>query len=105
MEQQRPTARARHQKDVDRPLISDEHWEKAVAELGLTRRQTEVVLLVLQAKRDKAIAAELGLGISTVRMHLRYAFAILGIKDRMELPLRVFPLLCRKCGSARQSAR
>lgn len=82
-----------------------EDWTRAVAELGLTPRQTEVVRLVLQAKRDKQIATELGLGISTVRMHLRYAFAQLGISDRMELPLLVVPLLCRKCSIARRVAQ
>lgn len=87
------------------PPPTPEDWARAVAELELTPRQTQVVRLVLQAKRDKQIAAELGLGISTVRMHLRYAFAQLGISDRMELPLKVIPLLCRGCGRARQSGR
>ena len=100
---QKQTAAKTRRSTTVMPPPTPEDWTRAVAELGLTPRQTEVVQLVLQAKRDKQIAAELGLGISTVRMHLRYAFAQLGISDRMELPLRVIPLLCRRCSSAQQS--
>ena len=104
MLQKQTAAKTRHSTTAMPPPPTAEDWTRAVAELGLTPRQTEVVRLVLQAKRDKQIAAELGLGISTVRMHLRYAFAQLGISDRMELHLRVIPLLCGRCSSARQSA-
>ncbi len=74
-------------------VMSEEQWAVLSRKLGLTRRQSQVVHLALQAKRDKQIAAELGLRLPTVRMHLRYAYQHLGVSDRLELAVLVFARL------------
>lgn len=74
-------------------ILNTEKWSAVAKELRLTPRQADVVRLVLQAKQNKEIAATLGLQTSTVRMHLRYTFVRLGVTDRMELALRILPLL------------
>lgn len=79
------------------PLISGGKWTELARELELTPRQADIVQLLLAAKKDKQIATELGLSITTVRMHLRHIFARLHVADRMELALRVFQLLCEHC--------
>lgn len=81
-------------------LLESNAWKQLVRELHLTQRQADVVRLVLCAKRDKEIAAALGVGIPTVRMHLRYAFAVLGVSDRMELATLLIPLLCQRVEAA-----
>ena len=78
-------------------FLSADCWALAAKELCLTPRQAEIVYQVLQAKKDKEIAAELGLGVSTVRMHLRHIFNKLNITDRMELAVLVFQHVCRRC--------
>jgi len=79
------------------PKLTDETWTTVANQLRLTPRQAEIVFLVLQAKADKEIAAALGLGVSTVRMHLRHVFSQLDISDRMELALMVFHATCQQC--------
>jgi DNA-binding NarL/FixJ family response regulator len=73
--------------------MTPEEWRTIAEELRLSPRQAEVVGLVLRGMRDKQIAAELGLSLPTVRMHLRHVFGRLGVADRMELALRVFAMI------------
>lgn len=82
-------------------LLTLEQLSEMVNELHLTRRQSEIVLLVLQAKRDKEIAITLGLQVSTVRMHLRYVYHRLGIRERMELFIVAFGRYCQKCSHSK----
>ena len=86
-------------------IVSPAQWKTLAHELHLTPRQAEIVYLVLQAKRDKEIADELGLGISTVRMHLRYVFNQLNISDRMELALLVFHRVWLKGDNASRQSK
>lgn len=76
--------------DLSRPLVPAVRWPDVARALQLSPRQSEVVQLVVQARKDKQIAALLKMSAPTVRMHLRHAFARLGVEDRMELALLVF---------------
>ena len=78
------------------PLGSDE-WTEALASLGLSPRQVKIVELVILGKKDKQIAASLGLKRSTIRTHLRRIFTHLEVADRMELALRIFASVCERC--------
>lgn len=53
----------------------------------LTKRESEIVALVKQAKSNKDIADILGLSNGTVRNHLKSIFIKLKLKSRMELML------------------
>lgn len=55
------------------------------AELGLSLREAEVTLLVLEGKRNKEIAEALFISENTVKTHLSRVFAKAGIKARSEL--------------------
>jgi len=79
------------------PILNDQTWPRVAKKLCLTPRQAEIVYLVLQAKKDKEVAAALDLGVSTVRMHLRYVYNQMGITDRVELALAVFHAVCQEC--------
>lgn len=53
-----------------------------------TVRELEIIALVKQAKSNKQIAEELGVGIGTVISHLRNIFIKLKIKSRAELIIK-----------------
>jgi len=61
-----------------------------VETLQLAPQQARIVELILRGLRDKQIAAELGLGVPTVRTYLKRVFVRVGVQDRVELVLRVF---------------
>lgn len=88
----------RTSKELDRftspagALLSQEEWRSVAKVLGLTARQSQIAERILQAKKDKQIASELGVGISTIRMHIRHMYARLNVHDRMELVLRIFAI-------------
>jgi len=50
--------------------------------LGLSRRESEVLLCVAQGKTNAGIGASLGLSRFTVRKHLEHIFQKLGVKTR-----------------------
>jgi DNA-binding CsgD family transcriptional regulator len=56
----------------------------ALALLGLTQRETEVLALIIKGKDNKAIAAQLSVNISTIRKHLENIYAKFGVKSRTE---------------------
>ncbi len=84
------------------PLNSDE-WDDVVRSLELSPQQAKIVELVLLGKKDKQIAASLGLKRSTIRTHLRRIFIHLQVADRMELALRVFTAACKRCKRKKKS--
>ena len=49
---------------------------------GLTKRETEVLRLVAEGKRNKEIAEAMGIHEWTVHSHIRSTFAKLGVRDR-----------------------
>lgn len=70
-------------------------WAAVVVELKLSPQLARVVELLLLAKRDKQIAAELGVSKPTVRTYLSRIFIQLGAADRAEVVLRVFAVASR----------
>jgi len=83
------TPAAGHEWVVPR-LLDAEECDRAARALDLPPQQARIVSLILQGKRDKQIAAAMGLQRPTVRTHLARIFSRLGVADRMELVLRVF---------------
>lgn len=60
--------------------------------LRLAPQQARILDLILQGMRDKQIAAEMGLGVPTVRTYLHRIFVRANVQDRVELILRVFAI-------------
>jgi DNA-binding CsgD family transcriptional regulator len=56
----------------------------ALALLGLSQRETEVLALVIQGKDNKAIASQLSVSPSTIRKHLEHIYAKWEAKSRTE---------------------
>lgn len=60
------------------------------ADLGLTRREFEVLGLVVQGKCNKEIARKLRIEEQTVKNHIRPIFLKFGVARRTELLIKVF---------------
>lgn len=79
---------------------------QALHAAGLTRRESEVVLLLALGRSNHHIAAELGISYRTVGKHLEHAFPKLGVADRSSAAGRVWELSGAANGSgvAREAA-
>lgn len=64
-------------------------WAVTPDELGLTRRQGEILEMVLKGQPNKRIALNLGLSESTVKEHLTAILAKLGVRTRLEVLARL----------------
>ncbi|WP_433660574.1 response regulator [Nocardia sp. CA-128927] len=54
----------------------------AVAELGLSARELDVLTLMAKGRNNSEIAEELFIGVSTVKSHINSLFAKLHVRDR-----------------------
>jgi DNA-binding NarL/FixJ family response regulator len=68
---------------------SDFQKPPALASLGLTPRQTDVLALLLQGKPNKLIARELNLSVETVKDHVAAVLRALGVSSRTQAVLAV----------------
>jgi DNA-binding NarL/FixJ family response regulator len=65
----------------------DQQWPR-----GLTRRESEVVLLVGTGMSNKEIARQLGLSVGTVKMHIHHILRKTGARSRCNLAVRIATL-------------
>ena len=59
--------------------------------LNLTARQFDVLRLLAKGQSNKVIARDLGLSVSTVKVHLNTVFRALGARNRVEAVVRARP--------------
>ncbi len=57
--------------------------------LGLTPRQSEVLLLLLEGKPNKLIAREMGLSVETIKDHVAAVLRCLGVSSRTQAVIAV----------------
>ena len=75
---------------IDLPLPLDAaHWRAIFAALRLSPQQARIVELMLRGAVNRQIAEALGLREPTVRTYLERIFSRLGVRNRMELAMRV----------------
>ena len=63
---------------------------RGLAEANLTDRETEVLRLIAQGRSNPEIAAELFLGVETVKTHVRNVLAKLGARDRVQAVITAY---------------
>jgi DNA-binding NarL/FixJ family response regulator len=66
--------------------------------LSLTRRQTDVLALLLQGKPNKVIARELGVSVETIKDHVAAVLKALGVSSRTQAVLAVAQMSQRQGG-------
>lgn len=71
-------------------MFSAEEWQRIVSSLSLSPRQAEIVGLIMQSKKDKEIATNLGISKRTVRAHVTELFRRLVAIDRVGIACRIF---------------
>ena len=67
--------------------------------LNLTNRQFDVLRLLATGQSNKVIARDLGLSVSTVKVHLNTVFKALGARNRVEAVVRARPFQDRMAQS------
>ncbi len=72
---------------VTRAFRSAMEREAAVRDTALTPRELEIVRMVAEGLRNKAIAARLSISEGTVKVHLHNIYEKLGVDGRLELTL------------------
>ena len=75
------------QPTVSRALRTALHREVAVRDTALTSRELEIVRMVSEGLRNRAIAARLSISEGTVKVHLHNIYEKLGVGGRLELTL------------------
>lgn len=75
--------------EEDQERVTQEKGREILQEMGLTRRETEVSLLVLQGLTNREIAQELYISETTVKKHISNVFAKLEIGAREDLRRKV----------------
>jgi DNA-binding NarL/FixJ family response regulator len=76
-------------------LVSAARVAEAPDPLNLTSRQLDVLRLLAKGQTNKVIARDLGLSVSTVKVHLNTVFRALGATNRVEAVVRARPLQAR----------
>ena len=63
---------------------------RGLADANLTDRETEVLRLIAQGRSNAEIAAELFLGVETVKTHVRNVLGKLGARDRVQAVIAAY---------------
>ena len=71
------------------PLASDEIPAEFLSKYGITERERELILKVMQGKSNADIARELFISLPTVKAHLHNIYQKLGVNSRYDLLARV----------------
>lgn len=71
------------------PALSSDRAEAALASLGLTTRQTEVLALLLKGQSNKLIARALNLSVETIKDHVAAVLRSLNVSSRTQAVLAV----------------
>jgi DNA-binding NarL/FixJ family response regulator len=75
------------QPTVTRALQTALHREVAIRDTALTSREVEIVRMVCEGLRNRAIASRLSISEGTVKVHLHNIYEKLGVDGRMGLTL------------------
>lgn len=81
--------------------IEDYQTTPTLEALGLTSRQHDVLLLLLQGKPNKHIARELNLSVETIKDHVAAVLRALGVSSRTQAVLAVGQMMQQPGGPQR----
>lgn len=67
--------------------ISPVRYGRVIKPFPLTKREFEIVRLIVQGQNTAAISEQLSIGNQTVKNHIHHIFIKLGVSDRLQLAL------------------
>lgn len=82
---------------TDLQVFLETEWADLQRNLGLSRREAQIVERLLCRRSDKQMAKELEVSVPTVRTHLGRLFMRFGVADRCELILHMFTCFREQC--------
>jgi DNA-binding NarL/FixJ family response regulator len=85
--------------DVMRHVDGNYQRTPTLEALGLTARQHDVLLLLLQGKPNKHIARELNLSVETIKDHVAAVLRALGVSSRTQAVLAVSQMMQQQPGT------
>lgn len=71
------------------PVVNDEPSQEFLSKYGITEREREIILKVMEGKSNESIAQELFISLATVKTHLHNIYKKIGIDSRYDLLARV----------------
>lgn len=71
------------------PITPEQLSESFLAAYGITDREREIILKVVEGKSNATIASELFISLATVKTHLHNIYTKLGVESRFDLLARV----------------
>lgn len=71
------------------PMAPDDLSEAFLSKYGITGREHEIILKVMQGKSNADIAGELVISLATVKTHLHNIYRKIGVESRYDLLARV----------------
>jgi DNA-binding CsgD family transcriptional regulator len=71
------------------PLALDELPEAFLSKYGITDREREIILKVMEGKSNADIAGELFISLATVKTHLHNIYTKIGVESRFDLLAKV----------------
>jgi DNA-binding CsgD family transcriptional regulator len=71
------------------PMAMDDLSEAFLSRYGITDREREIILKVIQGKSNADIASELFISLATVKTHLHNIYKKIGVESRFDLLARV----------------
>ena len=71
------------------PPALDELPETFLSKYGITEREREIILKVVQGKSNADIASELFISLATVKTHLHNIYTKIGVESRYDLLAKV----------------
>jgi DNA-binding CsgD family transcriptional regulator len=84
-------------------LLSEAQWQAGSRELRLTGRELQIVRYVFESRKERAIAAQLGTSLHTVRNQIYRLYRKLGVHSRVALVTRVVAQCSAQPGEAATS--
>jgi DNA-binding CsgD family transcriptional regulator len=71
------------------PVVTDQLTEEFLAKYGITDREREIILKVIEGKSNAEIAGELFISLATVKTHLHNIYGKMNVDSRYDLLARV----------------
>ena len=73
-----------------RSILTEEQWRSIANALHLSSREFDVLMGIVDGRKELAIAQELGISPHTVHAHVQRIYGKLGVHGHSELIFRVF---------------